>query len=144
MEKTLFLKKGKDLSITPIEVGSDLAKVLNLNPIHFDLDRFNIRKDAAIELQKVIAVLREYPTMNIDVRSHTDSRGNDSYNKALSERRAQSTMDYIVSVGGISRTRITGRGYGESSLINNCTNGVKCADNVHEQNRRSEFIVVKN
>jgi outer membrane protein OmpA-like peptidoglycan-associated protein len=144
IEKTLFLKKGKDLSITPIEVGSDLAKVLDLEIIHFDLDRYNIRPDAAIELEKIIAVLKEYPTMKIDVRSHTDSRGRDSYNKILSERRAQSTMDYITNKGGIKRSRLTGRGYGETMLVNNCTNGVSCEDYAHEQNRRSEFIVMAN
>ena len=144
LDRTLFLKKGKDLTVSPIAVGSDLAKVLNLNPIHFDLDRFNIRPDAAIELQKIIAVLREYPAMQIDVRSHTDSRGRDSYNKILSDRRAQSTIDYIISEGGIDRARIGGKGYGETELVNKCANGVKCADYVHEENRRSEFIVIKN
>ena len=143
-EKTLLLKKGQDLAVTPITVGSDLAKVLNLDIIHFDLDRFNIRPDAAIELQKVIAVLSEYPSLKIDVRSHTDSRGKDSYNKILSERRAQSTMDYIVNNGGIVRSRMTGSGYGETMLVNHCANGVNCEDYVHEQNRRSEFIVVEN
>ena len=143
-EQTLLLEKGKDLTVTPIEMGSDLAKVLNLNPINFDLDRFNIRPDAALELQKVIAVLNEYPKMKIDVRSHTDSRGRDSYNKSLSERRAQSTMEYIVSEGGINRLRISGSGYGETMLVNHCSNGVKCEDYIHEQNRRSEFIVVAN
>ena len=143
-ELSLLLEKGKDLTVSPIAVGSDLAEVLNLNPIYFDLDRYNIRKDAALELQKVIAVLREYPTMKIDVRSHTDSRGNDDYNKTLSERRAQATMEYIINIGGIKRSRITGRGFGETSLVNQCSNGVKCADYVHEENRRSEFIVVSN
>ncbi|GHC57085.1 OmpA family protein [Ulvibacter litoralis] len=144
IEKTLLLKKGKDLNVSPIGIGSDLAKLLNLSPINFDLNRYNIRPDAAVELQKVIAVLNEYPTMKIDVRSHTDSRGRDSYNKTLSQKRAQATMDYIVKEGGIDRTRITGMGYGETTLLNHCSNGVKCEDYVHEQNRRSEFIVVEN
>lgn len=143
-EKTLLLKKGQDLAVTPITIGSDLSKVLDLDIIHFDLDRFNIRPDAAIELQKVIAVLREYPSMKIDVRSHTDSRGKDSYNKILSERRAQSTVEYIANNGGIDLSRLTGKGYGETMLVNQCSNGVTCEDYVHEQNRRSEFIVVDN
>ncbi|RMA57596.1 OmpA family protein [Ulvibacter antarcticus] len=144
LERKLQLKKGQDLTVSPIKVGSDLAKILNLNPIYFDLDRYNIRKDAALELQKVIAVLKEYPTMKIDVRSHTDSRGKDSYNKILSERRAHATMNYIVETGGINRSRVTGNGYGETALVNQCSNGVQCADYVHEENRRSEFIVVAN
>ena len=81
--------------------------------------------------------------MKIDVRSHTDSRGNDAYNMRLSEKRAQSTIDYIVERGGIDRSRITGRGYGESQLINECANGVPCSREQHELNRRSEFKIVE-
>lgn len=144
LDLTLDMEKGKDLDVTPIEVGSDLTKVLNLNPIYFDFDRYNIRPDAAIELQKVIAVLKEYPNMKIDVRSHTDSRGRDSYNLSLSKKRNASTIEYIITAGGINRGRVTGDGYGETVLVNGCSNGVKCEDYEHEQNRRSEFIVVAN
>ncbi|MFT7626478.1 MAG: outer membrane protein OmpA-like peptidoglycan-associated protein [Ulvibacter sp.] len=142
IEQVLLLERGKDLSVDSIELGSDLAKTLNLNPIRFASNSFNIRPDAAIELQKLVALLNEYPNVKIDVRAHTDSKGRDSYNKSLSDRRAKSTMEYIVEVGGINKLRISGSGYGESMLINNCSNGVKCEDNIHQQNRRSEFIVV--
>lgn len=125
-----------------LNVGDDLAKTLALNPIYFDFDKDNIRPDAALELEKVIAVMKEYPTLKIDVRSHTDSRGRDSYNLSLSERRNRSTKNYIINQGGISRDRITGRGYGETSPVNGCTNGIKCSDDQHELNRRSEFIIV--
>ena len=127
----------------PIKVGDDLAKILELNPIYFDFDRFNIRPDAALELEKVLAVMREYPNMVIDVRSHTDSRGNDSYNLSLSDKRAKSTVNYIIAEG-ISSSRISGRGYGETQLTNECSNGVQCSEEAHQLNRRSEFIVISN
>ena len=135
----------KDLILTPelvIREGDDLAIVLNLNPIYFDYDKSFIRPDAALELAKVISVMRQFPTLKIDVRSHTDSRGRDTYNKALSQRRNSSTIQYIIDQG-IASNRLTGRGYGESQLLNRCSNGVKCSDEEHQLNRRSEFIVVE-
>ena len=90
---------------------------------------------------KIIEILKEYPDLRIDVRSHTDSRGNDAYNLALSERRNQSTINYIVEEGGIARERLSGRGYGETQLLNECSNGVDCTEEQHQLNRRSEFIV---
>lgn len=134
-----------DLSLAPqlrLQLGDDLTKVLNLNPIYFDFDKAFIRPDAAYELEKVIAVMNEYPGLKIDVRSHTDSRGRDSYNLDLSKRRNTSTKEYIINRGGISSSRITGRGYGETQLVNQCANGVKCSDEDHQLNRRSEFIIV--
>jgi outer membrane protein OmpA-like peptidoglycan-associated protein/tetratricopeptide (TPR) repeat protein len=122
-------------------VGEDLFKTLNLNPIYFDFDRFNIRPDAAAELAKVVFYMNEFPTAVISARSHTDSRGPDSYNLSLSDKRAQATVAWIISKG-INRTRISGNGYGETQLVNKCTNGVKCTEVEHQLNRRSEFIVV--
>lgn len=125
-------------------IGTDLALLLNLNPIYFDYDKSFIRPDAEIELAKVIKYMQEYPSVKIDVRSHTDSRGRDSYNLALSERRNKSTKEYIINKGGISADRISGNGYGETRLTNRCSNGVKCSKEEHQANRRSEFIVVEN
>ncbi len=136
----------RDLYLEPkavISVGSDLTKVLNLNPIYFDLDKSFIRPDAAAELEKVVAVMQQNPNLKIDVRSHTDSRGRDGYNLSLSQRRNLSTKEYIIS-RGISSSRITGNGYGETQLINQCSNGVQCSEEEHQLNRRSEFIVVAN
>lgn len=113
-----------------------------MNPIYFDFDEFYIRPDAALELQKVIAIMREYPSLKIDVRSHTDSRARDAYNLTLSQNRNLSTIRYIIERGGISNSRLTGRGYGETSLVNACGNGVECSEEEHQLNRRSEFIVV--
>lgn len=121
--------------------GDDLFKKFNLNPIYFDLDKSTIRPDAAEELVKILAVLEEYPTMVIDIRSHTDSRATHAYNDRLSDRRAQSTRQWLIDQG-ISPSRLTAKGYGERQLINECADGVQCTDEEHQANRRSEFIVV--
>lgn len=126
-----------------IEVGDDLTKVLELNPIYFDLDRFNIRRDAALELEKVLSVMREYPNMIIDVRSHTDSRASSSYNNTLSSKRAKATVEYLITQG-IDRKRLSSKGYGETQLVNRCADGVSCSEEEHQANRRSEFIVISN
>ncbi|RXG20515.1 OmpA family protein [Leeuwenhoekiella aequorea] len=126
-------------AITTIPPDFDLGKLIN--PIYFDFDKSNIRSDAAVELAKIIEVLKEYPELRIDVRSHTDSRGVDAYNLSLSERRNQSTINYIIEKGGIAKERLSGRGYGETELLNKCSNGVKCSEEDHQLNRRSEFIV---
>lgn len=137
-EADLELEKEK----IQIKKGDDLFKVLNLNPIYFDLDKHNIRPDAAAELAKVHAVLVEYPTMKIDIRSHTDSRASHKYNEDLSSRRARSTADWLVA-NGINRARLTWKGYGENQLVNDCADGVPCSEEEHQLNRRSEFIVVE-
>jgi len=125
------------------KVGQDLFKLLDLKPINFDLNKSDIRTDATLELQKIIAYLQKYPTVKIDVRSHTDSRGSDAYNEKLSDRRAKSTVNYLIQEGGINASRITGKGYGEAQLLNKCANGVSCTKEEHERNRRSEFIIVE-
>ncbi len=119
---------------------NDLGCRLNLQPIYFDFDRFNIRSDAAIELAKILAAMREYTQLIIHIESHTDSRGSDSYNESLSEKRAQSTLNWIVDQG-INRSRLSAKGYGEKQLINQCSNGVKCTEEEHQLNRRSMFII---
>ncbi|AYN06319.1 OmpA family protein [Flavobacterium sp. 140616W15] len=127
--------------IKPIGVGTDLAKTLDIPIIYFDLDKSFIRKDAAFELEKILAVMKQYPKMKIDVRSHTDSRQTAKYNIALSDRRAKSTIQWLVK-NGIAQNRVTGKGYGESQLVNHCSDGVPCTEAEHQLNRRSEFIIV--
>lgn len=119
---------------------NDLGCKLNLQPIYFDFDKSNIRKDAEIELAKILAAMREYPELVIHIESHTDSRGNDNYNESLSERRAQSTLKWLVGKG-IDAKRLTAKGYGESQLVNQCSNGVNCTAEEHQLNRRSMFII---
>ena len=135
-EKTIVLERKK----VEIKPGDDLFKKLELNPIYFDLDKHNIRPDAALELAKILAVMEEYPTMKVDVRSHTDSRASTKYNDDLSERRAKATAEWLIS-NGIQRSRLTWKGYGERDLYNDCKDGVPCSEEQHQENRRSEFII---
>ncbi|MFP4845509.1 OmpA family protein [Winogradskyella sp. PE311] len=141
-ELRLQLLLEKD--VIEIEPCDDLAKILDIPIIYFDFDKSNIRYDAEIELQKVLAVLNKYPTMKIDIRSHTDCRGPATYNEKLSDRRAQSTRQYLIDKG-ISQDRLTAKGYGESRLINDCgcepSNESSCSEEEHQLNRRSEFII---
>jgi outer membrane protein OmpA-like peptidoglycan-associated protein len=134
--------KGDELGVTKADKGDDLSDLLQLDPIYFDIDKFQIRTDAEVELQKIIAVMKSYPEMRIDVRSHTDSRAGDAYNKILSDKRATATKDYIIEKSGISSERISGRGYGETQLVNSCSNGINCSEAEHALNRRSEFIIL--
>ncbi len=120
--------------------GDDLAKLLQLSTIYFDLNKYNIRPDAEIEIQKVIVAMEKYPSLKIKVNSHTDSRGVDAYNLWLSQKRAEATVDYMISKG-ISANRLQGEGYGETRLVNDCANGVQCSEEQHQLNRRSEFII---
>jgi outer membrane protein OmpA-like peptidoglycan-associated protein len=122
--------------------GDDLAKLLQLSTIYFDFDKWNIRPDAEIEIQKVIAAMEKYPSLKVKVNSHTDSRGPDAYNLWLSQKRADATVRYMISKG-IAPERLTGEGFGETLLINQCANGVRCSDADHELNRRSEFIIME-
>ncbi|PZX93512.1 flagellar motor protein MotB [Flavobacterium aquariorum] len=127
--------------IKPVGVGTDLAKTLNIPIVYFDLDKSSIRKDAAYELSKVLSVMQQYPDMKIEVRSHTDSRQTAKYNSKLSDKRAKATVEWLIK-NGINSVRLIGNGYGESQLVNHCSDGVKCTEEEHQANRRSEFIIV--
>jgi outer membrane protein OmpA-like peptidoglycan-associated protein len=122
--------------------GDDLAKLLQLSTIYFDLNKYNIRPDAEIEIQKVIAAMEKYPSLKIKVNSHTDSRGKDAYNLWLSQKRAESTVGYMVSKG-IATEKLEGEGFGETKLVNNCGNTSNCSSKEHDLNRRSEFIIME-
>ena len=120
----------------------DGIKKLKTEMIHFDFDKYNIRRDAAEELDKLVAVMQEYPNMVIKIESHTDSRGKRVYNRYLSDSRAKSTRDYIIKKG-IAPERIqSATGYGEDRLLNECDGSVACTERKHFLNRRSEFIIV--
>jgi outer membrane protein OmpA-like peptidoglycan-associated protein/tetratricopeptide (TPR) repeat protein len=124
----------------PVMECDDLAELLDIEQIYFDFDKSNIRRDAALELAKIQAFLELYPQTRIEIRSHTDSRAPDAYNDALSERRAQSTRNWLID-NGIDADRITAKGYGERQLVNDCGNNSNCTAAQHQLNRRSEFIV---
>jgi len=110
-----------------------------LNPILFDFDKSNITSQGAFELDKLVAVMNKYPDIVILAESHTDTRGTDKYNEKLSDRRAKSTVQYVISKG-IDASRITGVGKGERELKVDC--GFKCTEEEHQMNRRSEFIIM--
>jgi outer membrane protein OmpA-like peptidoglycan-associated protein/tetratricopeptide (TPR) repeat protein len=115
--------------------------VIEIENIYYDYKKFDIRPDAAIELDKIVAILNKYPNMRIELRSHTDSRGNDNFNLKLSDDRANSAALYIIGKG-IESKRIVAKGYGEKDLLNKCKNGVKCDEKQHEENRRTEFKIL--
>ncbi|MCP1996496.1 OmpA family protein [Flavobacterium sp. HSC-61S13] len=133
---------GLEKNRVEIKKGDDLFKVLKLEPIYFDFDKAEIRPDAQVELAKIVEVMNEYPQMVIDVRSHTDSRGNDNYNLRLSDKRAKATAKWIVEQGILS-SRVMSRGFGETKPINACVNGKSCTEQQHQENRRSEFIILE-
>ena len=113
-----------------------------LNSIYFDFDKFNIRADAAFELDKVVEVMNEYPEMRVRVETHTDARGPAWYNMKLSRQRAKSTVQYLIS-RGIAKDRLESEGYGEMRPIYDCGAGTNCDESHHAANRRSEFIVIE-
>ncbi|MEW6469009.1 MAG: OmpA family protein [Bacteroidota bacterium] len=110
--------------------------------IYFDYGSWDLLDEARITLDKVVKVMKADPNITIDVSAFTDSRGTDEFNMNLSEKRAQAAVDYIVSKG-IDKKRITGKGYGESKILNKCKDGVDCSEEDHAQNRRTEFKIVK-
>ena len=123
-----------------VTIGDDLGKCFGIKMIYFDLDKSNIRTEAALDLEKILDVLNQYPSMKLDIRSHTDSRQTHAYNEILSDKRAKSTIKWLIK-NGVSPDRLTGKGYGETQLINGCSDGVICTEEQHQMNRRSEFII---
>ena len=122
------------------EVGEELGALFDVNPIYYDLDKSNIRPDAAVELDKIVQVLKDNPSISIELGSHTDARASASYNLKLSQRRAESAVKYIIE-HGIEAARIKAKGYGETQLINGCSDGVDCSEEAHQENRRTEFKI---
>ncbi|MFY7669614.1 OmpA family protein [Tenacibaculum sp. MEBiC06402] len=130
-----------DLVLDPLIVGDQIV----IKPIYFDYDKDFIREDAQYELENIVTVMTNHPKMVIKIESHTDSRGAKSYNRNLSDRRAKSTRDFIIS-RGVEPERIESAiGYGEDRLLNHCNdkNSRKCTEEEHQLNRRSYFFIVK-
>ncbi|WP_018476113.1 OmpA family protein [Pontibacter roseus] len=115
-------------------------KAIVLENIYYDLDKWDIRPDAATELDKLAAILEANPNVKIELSSHTDSRESLKYNQLLSERRAQAAVDYLITKG-IASDRLTAKGYGKTRLVNDCIDGVQCPEELHQQNRRTEFRI---
>jgi outer membrane protein OmpA-like peptidoglycan-associated protein len=167
---TAFDREGKydvhadlDLTLDPIKEGANLADIIDINPIYFDLNKSFIRPDAALELDKIVKVMNENPTMVIELGSHTDSRGSDASNRSLSDRRAKASAKY-VSERITNPERIYGKGFGESTpnTVDASADGGsatqlltddfivplkkkdrKLFDKYHQFNRRTEFIIIK-
>ncbi len=152
----VVLLTKEEIVAEKIKVGADLGKILELNPVYFgdlnadiayfDLDKYNIRPDAEIDLEKIVKIMNEYPTMIVELGSHTDCRETKKYNQILSDKRAKSTAEYIQK--RITKPeRIYGKGYGETKLVNGCACEGKvvsgCSEEDHQKNRRTEFIIVK-
>jgi len=117
-------------------------EVYAINNIYYDLDKSNIRPDAAIELEKLITLLKQHPNLRLNLSSHTDSRATGEYNQALSQRRSASAIAYLVK-HGISVFRITYANFGETHLVNECSDGVNCTPEQHQLNRRTEFRLIE-
>ena len=127
-----------EMSLDPIEKIIEVEKVV-LNPIYFDYDKSNVTAKAAFELDNLVQAMKKYPDMVIYATSHTDSRGSNGYNMKLSDRRAKTTVQYVISKG-IDATRISGAGKGETEMAVDC--GTNCSEEQHQMNRRSEFKIL--
>jgi len=135
-----------DLTMDKIDVGIDLASIIDINPIYFDLGKYAIRPDAALELNKIVKVMNENPSMEIELGSHTDCRSSYAFNEKLSDNRAKASAAYIKAKI-TNPERIYGKGYGEYKLKIDCPceGAVKstCTEAEHQQNRRTEFVIIK-
>jgi outer membrane protein OmpA-like peptidoglycan-associated protein len=141
-ETTKGLDRSKDLYVMiKLSMQKPTIKAIRLDKILYDYDKCNINPKAAEELERVIKLMNDYPDMMIELSSHTDSRGSDAYNLKLSQCRADAAVSYILGKG-ISKSRISAIGYGETRLLNGCSNGVICTEQQHQENRRTEFRIV--
>ncbi len=120
----------------------EIDKPIVINNIYYDYDKWDIRPDAALELQKLARLFKDNPDMHFELSSHTDSRASKMYNLVLSEARAKSAVDHLIR-NGVDPQRVTARGYGETKLVNHCADGVECTEEQHQENRRTEFKVVR-
>lgn len=126
------------ISSAPVSTG----KVITLKGIYYDYDSYALRSEAKVELDKIVQTMNEYPSLEIRLGAHTDSRGNDTSNMNLSQNRANAATKYIISKG-VAPHRVRAAGYGESQLKNHCSNGVECSDSEHQMNRRTEVTILK-
>ena len=125
-----------ELHLDSLAVG----EIVDLDRILYDYDKATLRPESKVELDQLVRALEQLPGLVIELRSHTDSRGTDAYNQDLSQRRAQSVVDYLIA-HGIDSDRFSARGFGESRLVNECTDGVTCTEEQHQRNRRTEFEI---
>jgi len=140
---TKGLLKSKTFEINlSLDSLFQINKIIGITNIYYDFDKDSIRTDAAKILDGVVRTMLDNPSLEIELRSHTDTRGIDKYNLELSQRRATSAVNYIVK-RGIKANRIIAEGYGESLLVNGCKNDVECTEEQHQANRRTDFRILK-
>ena len=149
--KTNFFTQNKEFKTTEKTNPDDVKLIFDMQEvntktsykienIYFDLNKWNIRPDAALELNKLVNLLEINPKIEIELQAHTDSRADDVYNMKLSQRRAKEVVKYLIS-RGIAKKRLSSEGFGESRLVNKCANNIPCTEEEHQQNRRTEFKV---
>jgi outer membrane protein OmpA-like peptidoglycan-associated protein len=137
-DKVPFGTIKKTIKVEKVVVGQKFT----LENIYYDFNKWDILPESEIELDKLVKVMNDNSSWKVELGSHTDSRGSDKYNLRLSQKRSDSAVDYIISKG-IDKNRITAKGYGETQLVNKCKNGIKCSDEEHRKNRRTEFKILK-
>jgi outer membrane protein OmpA-like peptidoglycan-associated protein len=140
ISRTVLAKKGGITTWEEVDCGLLSANVL---PIFYELGSARITPASKKIIDETLLPLLNSKPVNIELMSHTDSRGNDDFNMSLSQQRANAVVNYLVSKG-ISRSRLSARGYGETRLVNRCSNGVECSEAEHQKNRRTEFRVLNN
>ena len=127
-----------NIEMEPIEVN----KTYDIENIYYDFDKWNIRPDASVELDKLQTILKDNQHVIVEMGSHTDARGNDDYNLILSDKRAKAAVEYLATKEGIDIERLQAKGYGEEQLVNRCTNGVNCTEKEHQRNRRTALKII--
>lgn len=136
----LFVRESNHQNRDLLLVKLKLNEIFKLENVYYDFDKWNIRTDAASELDKLVSFLKQNPGVKIELGSHTDCRGTHRYNERLAERRAESAVKYI-NEKGISKEIISAKGYGETKLVNQCSDGVNCSEEEHQNNRRTEIKI---
>ena len=153
--KTVLFDKGSDYLVKTYAIDnvgntSDTVQfrvitavnsIVKINNIYFDSNSSRIRPESKVELNEFVQVLVEYPEIRIEIRAHTDCLGDAAYNLTLSEKRAEAVVNYLIKKG-ISNRRLTLRGFGDTNPVNECTKGVTCSDDKHQENRRVEFKIL--
>lgn len=134
-------EKGTFLANIDME-AIKINRTYEIKDIYYNFDKWDIRPDAAAELDKLVSLLKDNQQVIVELGSHTDARGNDEYNLQLSEKRAQAAVEYLASTEGIGPDRLQAKGYGEEQLVNRCTSDVNCTEKEHQRNRRTELKIV--
>lgn len=139
------LSEGNEMGVLLANVEMEPSfegKKMSIRNLYYDLDKATLRSDSREELQNLINIMQDNPTISVEIGSHTDSRGKSAYNQKLSEARAEAVVRYLVMNGDISKARLFAKGYGEAQLTNHCGNGVECTDSEHQENRRTELTII--